>query len=150
MPPAAERTDEELIAAARQGDARAFQVLVEPYESRVAAVVVSMLGPGPDADDVGQETFIRFYTSIDRFRGDASLGTYVTRIAINQSLKALKRRRKWHERFFSLDVDKSNSGELVAGEAPAFRRRTSGSDFPRTWPLPSRSLRPPSGTCGHY
>lgn len=54
MPPAAERTDEELIAAARQGDARAFQVLVERYESRVAAVVVSMLGPGPDADDVGQ------------------------------------------------------------------------------------------------
>lgn len=99
-PPA---TDETLLERARQGDAGAFRLLVERYEGRVAATVVGMLGPGPEADDVGQETFIRFYKALDRFRGDARLSTYLTRIAINQSLKALKRRQTWRQRFFSRD-----------------------------------------------
>ena len=44
-----------------------------------------------DADDISQEVFIRFYKSISNFRGDASLGTYLTRIAINLSLNEIKR-----------------------------------------------------------
>lgn len=76
-------------------------MLVERYETKVAATVIGMLGRGPEADDVGQETFIRLYRSLGRFRGDSSLGTYVTRIAINQSLKALEKRRTWRQRFFS-------------------------------------------------
>ena len=117
MPHAAEPTDEVLLDAAGRGDPRAFQLLVERYEGRVAAVVVSMLGPGPDADDVGQETFIRLYKSIDRFRGDASLGTYITRIAINQSLKALKRRKKWRERFFARDSNETVADDNLVDES---------------------------------
>jgi RNA polymerase sigma-70 factor (ECF subfamily) len=117
MPHAAEPTDEVLLDAAGRGDPRAFQLLVERYEGRVAAVVVSMLGPGPDADDVGQETFIRLYKSIDRFRGDASLGTYITRIAINQSLKALKRRKKWRERFFVRDSNETVADDNLVDES---------------------------------
>ena len=105
MTHAAPQTDEELIERARQGDSRAFQLLVERYESNVAATVVSMLGRSPEADDVGQETFIRFYKAMDNFKGESSLGTYLTRIAINQSLKALKRRQSWARRFFSRDDD---------------------------------------------
>ncbi len=58
----------------------------------IAKVVVGMLGNRPDADDVGQETFIRFYRSLHQYKGDASLGTYLTRIAINLSLNALKKK----------------------------------------------------------
>lgn len=105
MPQVAAPTDDELLRRARDGDQRAFRLLVERYESVVAATVIGMLGPGQEADDVGQETFIRFYRSIDRYRGDASLKTYLTRIAINQSLKALKKRKRWHERFFSRDEE---------------------------------------------
>lgn len=96
-------TDDELLERARSGDERAFQAIVERYEDRVAATVIGMLGPGREADDVGQETFIRLFRALDSFRGESSVGTYVTRIAINQSLKALKRRRTWRERFFSRD-----------------------------------------------
>lgn len=78
-------------------------MIVERYEPRVAATVVGMLGPGDEAEDVGQETFIRLYRSLDRFRGDASLGTYVTRIAINRSLTALRRRSRWTSRFLRKD-----------------------------------------------
>jgi RNA polymerase sigma-70 factor (ECF subfamily) len=96
-------SDHVLVERARQGDERAFRSLVERHEPRVAATVIGMLGAGDDAEDVGQETFIRLYRSLDRFRGDSSLGTYVTRIAINLSLTALKRRRRQISRFVSQD-----------------------------------------------
>ena len=101
MPQAADATDEVLLRRAREGDASAFRAIVERYEGTVAATVVGMLGRGPDADDVGQETFIRLYQALDRFRGESSLKTYLTRIAINQSLKALRKKQRFRLRFFS-------------------------------------------------
>jgi len=87
-------TDQKLIADARRGDDEAFKKLVRRYESRVAATVIGMLGRCPEAEDVGQEAFIRFYKSLNKFRGQSALGTYLTRIAINLSLNELKRRRR--------------------------------------------------------
>jgi RNA polymerase sigma-70 factor (ECF subfamily) len=69
----------------------------------VAATVVGMLGPGDEADDVGQETFIRFYQSLDKFRGEAAVATYLTRIAMNLSLNAIERRKRLRWRFWSRD-----------------------------------------------
>lgn len=69
----------------------------------MASVVTAMLGPGDEAEDVGQETFLRFYGSLDRFRGDAAPGTYLTRIAINLSRNALRKGRREAERFTSRD-----------------------------------------------
>jgi RNA polymerase sigma-70 factor, ECF subfamily len=97
--------DSDLIKRSLGGDESAFRALVERYEATVAGVVIGMLGPGFDADDVGQEVFVRFYRAMDRFRGDSTLGTYLTRIAINQSLKALKKRQRWYERFLSSDAE---------------------------------------------
>jgi RNA polymerase sigma-70 factor (ECF subfamily) len=93
-------TDDQLIQASRQGDENAFRQLIKQYESRVASTVIGMLGNCPEAEDVGQETFIRFYNSLKNFRGDASVGTYLTRIAINLSLNELKRRKRKSLLFF--------------------------------------------------
>jgi RNA polymerase sigma-70 factor (ECF subfamily) len=71
----------------------------------VAATVIGMLGHYPEAEDVGQETFIRLYQSLDKFRGESSVGTYLTRIAINLSLNELKRRQKRRRRFSSRDEE---------------------------------------------
>ena len=102
---AASPSDEELLERARSGDDRAFRVIVERYEGLVASTAIGMLGRGPEAEDVGQETFLRLYRSLGKFRGESSLGTYINRIAINQSLKALERRKSWTQRFFSRDED---------------------------------------------
>jgi len=110
-------SDEILVAGARAGDERAFAAIVDRYEARVSATVVSMLGPGDEAEDVGQETFIRLYRYLDRYRGDASLGTYLTRIAMNLSLTALRRRKRWFARFVS--VESTPGGELDDGRVPA-------------------------------
>ena len=100
-------TDHALIDQARAGDEAALRTLIERYEPQVAATVVGMLGPGDEADDVGQETFVRFYQSLDKFRGDAALGTYLTRIAINLSLNALERRKRQRWRFWSRDDEQA-------------------------------------------
>jgi RNA polymerase sigma factor (sigma-70 family) len=70
-----------------------------------------MLGPGDDADDVGQETFIRFHRALGTFRGEASVKSYLTRIAINLSLNALKRRRT--HTFHLVDFMDPESGDTA-------------------------------------
>lgn len=87
-------TDTELIEATQNGHPQAFQMLVERYESRVASTIIGMLGDSPEADDIGQETFIRFYRNLGNFKGQAGVGTYITRIAINLSLNEIKRRKR--------------------------------------------------------
>jgi RNA polymerase sigma-70 factor (ECF subfamily) len=96
--------EKELVDKARKGDYSAFKELVQKYEHQVAATVIGMLGQTPETDDIGQETFIRFYRSLHRFRGDSSVGTYLTRIAINLSLNEIKRRNK-HRHFTSSNSD---------------------------------------------
>jgi len=101
------QSDTELLRSAREGDDQAFRSLVERYESQVAATVIGMMGPGDEAEDVGQETFIRFYRAMGNYRGEAKLGTYISRIAINLSLKALKKRQTWVKRFVSRDDEET-------------------------------------------
>jgi len=100
------RNEENLLEDARAGSQEALMELIREYEPRVAATAIGMLGPGPEAEDVGQETFIRFYKSLPRFRGDSTLGTYLTRIAINLSLNQIKRRRQVRTRFHTDTSDK--------------------------------------------
>ncbi|MFH1686540.1 MAG: RNA polymerase sigma factor [bacterium] len=100
-----EPTDKELVAASSKGDMRAFEKLVKRLEPRVAATVISMLGNSPEVDDVGQETFVRFYKALDQYRGDSSVASYVTRIAMNLSLNELKRRKRWFGLFSADDSD---------------------------------------------
>ena len=98
-------SDISLIEAARAGDRVAFSTIVQRYEGKVGATIVGMLGNIPESDDVAQEVFIRFYKSIHKFEGRSQLGTYLTRIAINQCLSHIekKKRKRWLNRFKSED-----------------------------------------------
>ncbi len=75
---------------------KAFTTIVRRYEKLVAKITIPMVGNKYDADDIGQETFIRFYKSMKKFKGDSQLGTYLARIAINLSLNELKQRSRRH------------------------------------------------------
>ena len=95
--------DKEYVDQARKGDRKAFRLLVDKYQQQVAMTVVSMLGPSSEVDDIVQETFIKCYHSLNRFRGESSFLTYLKRIAINKSLDALRRRKRFLGRFLSRD-----------------------------------------------
>jgi RNA polymerase sigma-70 factor, ECF subfamily len=97
-PTAMQETDDELllIQQSKDGNMRAFRTIVDRHQSQIAGIVKSMVGGTPEADDVGQEVFIRLFHSLDQFKGESSLSTYLVRIAINLSLNELKRRkRRW-------------------------------------------------------
>lgn len=98
-------TDIDLLDLIKDGDQLAFTTLVDRYRTKVAKTVFGMLGNTAESDDVGQEVFIRFYQSIDNFRGDSSVGTYLTRIAINLSLNELKKRKRKAFLFYQKNDD---------------------------------------------
>jgi RNA polymerase sigma-70 factor (ECF subfamily) len=100
-------TDEKIVELVLSGHTEAFREIVERYKSRIAATVIGMLGNCPEAEDVGQEVFIRFYQNLKNFRGDSTVATYLTRIAINLSLNEIKKRKR--STFFS----GKNNGEFL-------------------------------------
>lgn len=63
--------------------------------------MIGILGHTTEAEDVGQETFVRLYQSLNQFRGESSIGTYLTRIAINLSLNEIRRRKRRRNLIFS-------------------------------------------------
>ena len=88
------RDDRTLLQHAAAGDELAFREIVRRHEQAVARTVTAMLGPGDEADDAGQEVFVRLFRASVDFRGDAQLRTYLTRIAVNLCHDALERRRR--------------------------------------------------------
>lgn len=96
-------SDEDLLARCREGDGRAFREIVERYHGKLLATATGMLGAGMDAESVVQEGLLRFYRNVDKFEGRSALGTYLTRIVMNQALKQLRVRQRWYRRFLSSD-----------------------------------------------
>ena len=88
-----ERTDRELVTAARQGDAEAFGLLVRRHQRRVYRLAVHLLKSGAEAEDVTQDTFVRAYGALDRFDGRSEPFTWIYRICVNLSLNALRSRK---------------------------------------------------------
>ncbi len=106
-----------LVARLKNGDEAACRELIERYEGPVAATVTGILGHGPDVDDIGQETFIQFFRSLPRFRGESTIRTYLTRIAINLSLNELRRRRRF-DRFQTVEPAEGEAEVLPAPDRP--------------------------------
>jgi RNA polymerase sigma-70 factor, ECF subfamily len=104
-------TDCELIELSLKGDQSAFTEIVRRHKSKIAATIYGMIGKCDEAEDIGQEVFIRFYKSINNFRGESTLGTYLTRIAINLSLNEIKRRMR--KRFLTFDKVIENGSDIA-------------------------------------
>jgi RNA polymerase sigma factor (sigma-70 family) len=114
--------DRELLAKIRNQETRnyGFNLLVREYQQRVYWHVRKMVIDHDDADDLTQEIFIKIYKAIDTFREDAQLFTWVYRIATNECLTFLNKKRK---RFFLPIEDagkelssKLDSSSHVSGE----------------------------------
>jgi len=100
-----DRSDDELVAAARHGDAAAMDTLLRRHYDRVHAVCRRIAGSTRDADDAAQETMIRIVRHLDSFDGRSSFGTWAYRIATNTSLDELRKRKRRPQLHVAPDQD---------------------------------------------
>ena len=92
--PADGETDQQLVQRVKRGDKSAFDVLVLKYQSRVASIVSRYSSDPQDVLDLTQETFVKAFRAIERFRGDSAFYTWLYRIAVNTSKNFLESRSR--------------------------------------------------------
>jgi RNA polymerase sigma-70 factor (ECF subfamily) len=86
--------DQHYINLIINGDTNAFAILVDRYKDLVYTLTLRMMKNREEAEEVSQDTFIKAYKSINRFKGDSKFSTWIYRIAYNTSLDRLKKNRK--------------------------------------------------------
>jgi RNA polymerase sigma-70 factor (ECF subfamily) len=91
----ARQADQVLMARVSQGDARAFQQLVDAGIDRVLAVARRMLGDDMEAEDVAQDVFLRLWRQADRWEGGrAQVSTWLYRVTVNSCIDRMRARRE--------------------------------------------------------
>jgi RNA polymerase sigma-70 factor (ECF subfamily) len=97
--------DTALVELARAGNEGAVRALVQRHNRRLFRVARGIVRDDAEAEDIVQETYVRAFTNLTAFRGEARLATWLTRIAINEALGRLRRRRP------SADLAELESGD---------------------------------------
>lgn len=95
--------EERLIEACRQGDREAFRQLFELHKDRVWSIALHFIGEEAAARDITQQVFLKLFTAIHGFRGEAGFSTWLYRMTANACLDEQRRRR----RFLSFDIFKT-------------------------------------------
>ncbi len=95
--------DVALVARARNGDVQAFEKLVSQYDRQVFRIAQHITQNREDAQDVVQDAFLKAYQKLDQFQGNSKFYTWLVRIAVNEALMRLRKRRTG--RMVSIDED---------------------------------------------
>jgi len=103
-----EMDDHALMAATKIGDQAAFSEIVQRYKNKLTNFIYRLLNDYERASDLAQETFIRVYTSADRYEASNSFSTYIYRIAQNLAISEIRQRKRrgvFQMPFFSSNKD---------------------------------------------
>jgi RNA polymerase sigma-70 factor (ECF subfamily) len=103
-----------LLEQARDGDAAAFSELVRRYEGKIFRLAQHITQNREDAEDVLQETFLKSYEHLDQFQGNSKFYTWIVRIAVNQALMKLRKRKT--DKTVSMDETLDTGEDSVARE----------------------------------
>jgi RNA polymerase sigma-70 factor (ECF subfamily) len=108
----------ELVVKAREGDAGAFSTLLRRYEGKIFRLAMNITQNREDAEDVLQEAFFKAYEHLDQFQGNSRFYTWIVRIAVNQALMKLRKRKS--DRAVSLDEQIDTGEDTVVREIAAW------------------------------
>lgn len=86
--------DQHYINLVIQGDSNSFAVLVNRYKDMIFTLALKMVKNREEAEEVSQDTFIKVYNSLTKFKGDSKFSTWIYKIAYNTSLDRLKKSKK--------------------------------------------------------
>jgi RNA polymerase sigma-70 factor (ECF subfamily) len=107
-----------LVTQARDGETAAFAELVRRYEGKIFRLAQHITQNREDAEDVLQETFMKAYEHLEQFKGDSKFYTWIVRIAVNQALMKLRRRKT--DKSVSLDEQIDTGEDTVVREIAAW------------------------------
>ncbi len=114
LPSSVVRDDEHLlVAAAKNGNMPAFEELVNRYEKKIFRLTRNITGNREDAEDAMQEAFLKSYAHLDSFNGDSRFYTWLVRIAANEALMRLRKRRPGE---FSIDESLPGDEDIMPRE----------------------------------
>ncbi len=112
-------TDPRFIERLRQGEEAAFCQLVEDWKDRIYNTALGLVQQVQDAEDITQEVFIIAWKTIHRFRGESSIQTWLYKIAVHQSLDAIRKKKRkkrfgWMTPIFGSDENgESDPGDFI-------------------------------------
>ena len=94
-------SETEIIQKLQHGNEQAFRLMVEKYQKLVVNTCFGMVHNTEDAEDIAQEVFIEVFRSVEKFRADSKLSTWLYRIAVNRSLNFIRdnKKYKWFQSF---------------------------------------------------
>lgn len=104
----------DLIARAKAGDDTAFTELLSRYERKIYRLAKNITQNDEDAEDVMQEAFLKAYSHLDSFQGNSKFYTWIVRIAVNESLMKLRKRKS--DKLVSLDEQVDTGEDMVPRE----------------------------------
>jgi len=108
--------DQQLVERAQRGDKRAFELLVEKYQRKLARLVSRLVRDPGEVEDVTQEAFVKAYRALPSFRGDSAFYTWLYRIGINTAknyLVAMGRRAPTSTRVEAVEAEGHEGAELL-------------------------------------
>jgi RNA polymerase sigma-70 factor (ECF subfamily) len=120
-----ERSDEDIIRQVLEGHTALFELLMRRYNERVYRAARSIVRDEQEAEDVMQQAYVNAFTHLRQFNGTARFSTWLTRIAINESLARVRRRGRYEtfddelsnvEPFMSRNVPENPERQAFAGE----------------------------------
>jgi RNA polymerase sigma-70 factor, ECF subfamily len=108
------RDESHLISEAKAGNYAAFEELVNRYEKKIYRLGMNITGNREDAEDVLQEAFLKAFEHLPDFREDSRFYTWIVRIAVNEALMKLRKRRSNRE--VPMESSEDENGEVVVRE----------------------------------
>jgi RNA polymerase sigma-70 factor (ECF subfamily) len=107
------RTDEDLVQAAQSGDHEAFAELCRRHAQAVRRRILGIVRHQEDAEDALQETLLRAYSNLRRFRQSCKFSTWITAIGINAALMAIRKRKTRREADIELNGPEGSTWDVV-------------------------------------
>lgn len=87
--------DQLLIKAIQNGDTKAYAILVNRYKNLVYTLALRMLKHREEAEEVAQDSFVKIFRSLDKFKGDSKFSTWIYRVTYNTCLDRIKKNKKY-------------------------------------------------------
>ncbi len=109
-------SEDALVSRARTGDREAFDTLVTLHHPAARRAVRRLVGQPEEVDELMQESLLKAWRAVDRFRGDASFGTWLVQIASRTALDHLRRKKRWRAEAQPLYAQSCREDERLAAD----------------------------------